>query len=183
MAYSQEAIHIKAKSATLSSNSVSYLSISTDPTVSCMTNNNCKAANAISKALRTLATSPSNTCCIVSGKEIDPFLQVALNADVLIDAVILTPIDKAFANLLQTDVEVFITNAAGEQSLCGTLPDYNTYKEVPCNKIGNKIVVKRLGVNVALAMAGLSILSSCDCTKTTFDKTLIYKAGTYVPFV
>jgi hypothetical protein len=56
MAYSQEAIHIKAKSATLSSNSVSNLSISTIDTVSCLTNNNCKAANVITQALRTIAT-------------------------------------------------------------------------------------------------------------------------------
>ena len=40
------------------------------------------------------------TCCVISGEQTDPFLEVALNADVLIDAVILTPIDKAFANSL-----------------------------------------------------------------------------------
>ncbi len=31
-------------------------------------------------------------------------------------------------------------------------------------------------------MAGLSILSSCDCSKTSFDPTLIFHAGASVPF-
>ena len=102
MAYSQEAIHIKAKSATLSSNSASNLSISTYPDVSCMSTSSCKAYNVLRKTLRTVSNGYGGdyTCCVISGEQTDPFLEVALNADVLIDAVILTPIDKAFANSL-----------------------------------------------------------------------------------
>ena len=31
-------------------------------------------------------------------------------------------------------------------------------------------------------MAGVSILSSCDCSKTSFDPTLIFHASASVPF-
>ena len=55
-------------------------------------------------------------------------------------------------------------NSAGEEQLCGTLSDYNIYKEVPCKKVGNQIIVKRPGNSMTLAMAGLSILSNCDCS-------------------
>jgi hypothetical protein len=53
------------------------------------------------------------------------------------------------------------------------LADYNAYTEVPCNKVGNKIIVKRPGSNMILAMAGLSILSSCDCSESSFNPALI----------
>jgi hypothetical protein len=102
MAYSQEAIHIKAKKAILSSESVSNLEIGTTPGLTCLTTLICKAANLIRSTLRTVAngTGSSNTCCVISGEQTDPFLEVSLNAEVLIDAVILTPIDKVFANSL-----------------------------------------------------------------------------------
>ena len=61
------------------------------------------------------------------------------------------------------------------QQLCGNLADYNTYTEVSCNKVGNQIIAKKstLGLTDVLAMAGLSILSSCDCTKSSFNRALI----------
>jgi hypothetical protein len=61
-------------------------------------------------------------------------------------------------------VEVWIGDVAGTERLCGTLTDYNTYTEVPCNMVGNKIIVKKTGIGVTLAMAGVSILSACDCS-------------------
>ncbi len=70
-------------------------------------------------------------------------------------------------------MEVWIKNIAGVEQLCGTLADYNTYTEVPCNKVGNQIIVKRLGTSMTLAMAGLSILSDCDCAITSFNPALI----------
>ena len=55
-------------------------------------------------------------------------------------------------------------NASGVQELCGTLADYNTYKEVPCNKVGNQIIIKRPGSSKTLPMAGPGIMSDCDCS-------------------
>jgi hypothetical protein len=96
MAYSQEAIHIKAKSATLSSDSVSTLNLGSG--ITCMDSNNCKASNLIRSVLKTFSTGTGGAaCCAISGVETDPFLEVALNTDLLIDAVILTPIDRPFA--------------------------------------------------------------------------------------
>jgi hypothetical protein len=39
--------------------------------------------------------------------------------------------------------------------------------------IGNKVIVKRPGSNMILSMAGLGILSSCDCSKSLLDPKLI----------
>ncbi len=55
-------------------------------------------------------------------------------------------------------------NSAGEKQICATLSDYNLYTEVPCKKVGNQIIVTRPGSSMTLAMAGLSILSNCDCS-------------------
>ena len=44
---------------------------------------------------------------------------------------------------------------------------------MPCNKAGNKIIAKKTGSNMTLAMAGFSILSSCDCLKSSFEPALI----------
>jgi hypothetical protein len=67
-------------------------------------------------------------------------------------------------------VEVWIGDVAGTETQCGGLiADYNTYTEVPCNKVGNKIIVKRPGTSITLAMAGISILSDCNCSLSSFD--------------
>ena len=98
MAYSQEAVHINAKFATLSSNSVSTLPLGNNSN-SCLTDTNCKAENVIRPVLPTTSTGTWgwNACCVISGEQTDPFLHVTLNADVLIEVVILTPIDMTFA--------------------------------------------------------------------------------------
>jgi hypothetical protein len=62
------------------------------------------------------------------------------------------------------NIEVSIVNSAGKEQLCGTLYNYNNYTEVPCKKVGNQIIVKRPGNSMTLAMAGVSILSDCDCS-------------------
>jgi hypothetical protein len=55
-------------------------------------------------------------------------------------------------------------NSSGEEQLCGILSDYNFYTEVPCNKVGNQIIVKKPGSSMTIAMASASILSNCDCS-------------------
>ena len=74
MAYSQEAIHIKAKSATLSSNSVDILSLGSGST--CLGSTNCKASNVLRAVLRTTSNGLSGdyACCVISGEETDPYL-------------------------------------------------------------------------------------------------------------
>ncbi len=57
--------------------------------------------------------------------------------------------------------------------------DYNKYKELPCNKVGDQIIIKRLGSNTALAMAGLGIMSACDCASTSFDPALFTSVTSY----
>ena len=70
-------------------------------------------------------------------------------------------------------------NASGVQELCGTLADYNTYKEVPCNKVGNQIIIKRPGSSKTLSMAGLGIMSDCDCSQSSFDPALFTSVTSY----
>ena len=85
----------------------------------------------------------------------------------MIELVIITPSDQ-WGSLgvtnWQWNIEVSIVNSAGEKQLCATLSDYNFYTEVPCKKVGNQIIVTRPGPNKVLAMAGLSILSNCECS-------------------
>ena len=61
---------------------------------------------------------------------------------------------------------IVIVNSAGEKQICATLSDYTKDTEVPCKNVGNKIIVTRpgSGPNYALATAGLSILSNCECS-------------------
>ena len=75
MAYSQEAVHIKAKSATLSSNSVSTQSLGNNSN-SCLTDTNCKADNVIRPVLPTTSSGTWgwDACCVISGEQTDPFL-------------------------------------------------------------------------------------------------------------
>ena len=68
-------------------------------------------------------------------------------------------------------------NSAGDKQLCGELPDYNLYTEVPCKKVGNQIIVIRPGSLMILAMAGASILSNCDCSISSLNPALIYSAA------
>jgi hypothetical protein len=57
------------------------------------------------------------------------------------------------------------------------LTDYNTYTEVPCNIVGNQIIVKKPGAGTTLAMAGLSILSDCACSLSSFNPALFTLPG------
>jgi hypothetical protein len=70
-------------------------------------------------------------------------------------------------------------NASGLQELCGTLADYNNYKEVPCNKVGNQIIIKRPGSSKTLSMAGPGIFSNCDCSQSSFDPLLFSPVTSY----
>ena len=99
-----------------------------------------------------------------------------MKADVMIECVLLTPIDELLAVDDSEDVEVWIVNSAGEEQLCGKLSDYNLYTEVPCKKVGNQIIVTRPGSSVTLAMAGLSILSNCECSYSSLNPALISRA-------
>ena len=60
----------------------------------------------------------------------------------MIAFVVIIPSDQdTSVTAWQTGVNVYIVNASNVQELCGTLADYNTYKEVPCNKVGHKIII------------------------------------------
>jgi len=102
----------------------------------------------------------------------------------MIDTVIIIAIDHNVGGHGVIDfhkgVEVLVKPMTGQEQSCGSLADYNTYKELSCKKVGSTVIFKRPGSNKVLTMGGIGVLADCECSGSSLNPALF---ATQVAFV
>ncbi len=114
-----------------------------------------------------MKTAEQKNTCLSSETLPDPQFTVELNAQTMIDGFIILPGNTWLTT--STGVQIIVEDIFGVRSVCGLIVNYSKYSEVKCGVAGIKVIVLKKGVNKQLSLCGYAVLSSCDCSKTSFD--------------
>jgi hypothetical protein len=89
----------------------------------------------------------------------------------MIDGFVILPGDDWVAT--STNVMVIVEDIRAVQTICGTITNFSNYAEVRCGVAGIKVIIIKTGALQQLRLCGYAVLSSCDCSTTSFDPLMM----------